>query len=333
MDSLTQIALGSAVGHAVLGRQIGRRAILWGAALGTLPDLDVLIPVADPVSAFIYHRSFSHSLLIMALATPLLVWLARRLHPDTARHTGRWALLIFLVLATHTLLDALTVYGTQLFWPLTNYPVSGSVIFIIDPLYTLPLLIGVGIALFSRSPERGSRANTVGLVLSCLYLVWAGGMKWHTEQVVRHHLADHNVSYERILTTPGAFNTLIWRILVMDGDRYYEGFYSLLDGQRTPTFEAITHQPALLTPLADNWAVQELKRFTHGFYSVEEEDGTIVISDLRMGMRGTYVFRFGVGTREDDVISPVATPLRMPYSFSSGHVGWLFQRMLDPLTH
>ena len=65
MDSVTQIVLGSAVGHAVLGRQAGRRAALWGAVCGTLPDLDVLVPLADPVAAFTYHRSASHSLIIL----------------------------------------------------------------------------------------------------------------------------------------------------------------------------------------------------------------------------------------------------------------------------
>ena len=57
MDSLTQIALGAAVGEAVLGRKVGRKAALWGAVCGTLPDLDVLVPMADPVAAFTYHRS------------------------------------------------------------------------------------------------------------------------------------------------------------------------------------------------------------------------------------------------------------------------------------
>ena len=42
MDSITQAALGAAVGEGVLGRRIGNRAPIWGAVLGTLPDLDVV---------------------------------------------------------------------------------------------------------------------------------------------------------------------------------------------------------------------------------------------------------------------------------------------------
>ena len=62
MDSLTQIALGAAVGTAVLGRKVGPRAALWGAVCGTLPDLDVLLPYGDPVRDFTFHRAESHSI-------------------------------------------------------------------------------------------------------------------------------------------------------------------------------------------------------------------------------------------------------------------------------
>ena len=45
MDSVTQFALGAAVGGATLGRRAGRKAILWGGVCGTLPgsglDLDL----------------------------------------------------------------------------------------------------------------------------------------------------------------------------------------------------------------------------------------------------------------------------------------------------
>jgi len=143
MDSLTQVALGSAVGYAVLGNKIGRKAVLWGAILGTLPDLDVFLPYGGSVEAFTYHRSFSHSLLIHLLISPLIVWLILKIHAGMQIYKVRWFWLVFLSLSTHAILDSLTVYGTQLLWPFTEYPFAVSSVFIIDPAYTLPLLIGV----------------------------------------------------------------------------------------------------------------------------------------------------------------------------------------------
>lgn len=75
MDSLTQIVLGAAVGEATLGRKLGNRAMLWGGIAGTLPDLDVLANMAtDPISALVYHRSFTHSIVFAALAAPIMGW-------------------------------------------------------------------------------------------------------------------------------------------------------------------------------------------------------------------------------------------------------------------
>ena len=72
MDSVTQFALGATVGAAVLGKRLGvRRAAIAGGLLGTLPDLDVYIPVDDPVESFVGHRGATHSLIVHALITPL----------------------------------------------------------------------------------------------------------------------------------------------------------------------------------------------------------------------------------------------------------------------
>ena len=169
MDSITQIALGAAVGEAVLGRKIGNKAMLWGAIAGTLPDLDVFVPLGDVVRDFTYHRSASHSLFMLALATPLLVWLINRIHPGLVEHRNRWLLLVYLAFATHVLLDSFTAYGTQIFWPVSNIPVAWSTIFIIDPLYTLPLLVGVIAALvMTRAIDRGHLVNRAGLILSSI---------------------------------------------------------------------------------------------------------------------------------------------------------------------
>ena len=74
MDAVKQIGLGAAVGEAVIGRQVGRRALLWAGICGLLPDLDVLVPLGDAVRSFTYHRGPSHSLFVLAAFTPLMVY-------------------------------------------------------------------------------------------------------------------------------------------------------------------------------------------------------------------------------------------------------------------
>lgn len=313
MDSVTQIALGAAVGEAVLGRRIGNKALLWGGLIGTLPDLDVLVPLGDAVRDFTYHRSASHSLLMLALATPLLVWLINRIHPALRANRLRWALLVYLCFATHVLLDSFTSYGTQIFWPIVDTPVYWSTIFIIDPLYTLPLLIGVIAALImSRDSARGHRLNRDGLVISSLYLAWT---------VVASQLATHsfdsaikaqNIAHEKLYVTPAPFNSLLWRAVVIDDSGYYEAYYSMLDQGDDIAFVHYPSARQLLAGLDDHWPVRRLQWFSHGIYSVKRIEDDIIISDLRMGVEPNYVFRFKVGEYGNPHARPAAPELLAP---------------------
>jgi len=296
MDSVTQIALGAAVGESVLGRRIGNKAMLWGAIVGTLPDLDTFIPLGDVVRDFTYHRSASHSLLMLILATPLLVWLINRIHPSLREHRTRWAVMIYLVLATHVLLDSFTVYGTQIFWPIDTTPVAWATIFIIDPLYTLPLLIGVIAALvMTRSSDRGHLLNRYGLIASTLYLSWTVAAKFLVDQRLESEIEAHNIDHDQIFTSPAPFNSLLWRAVVMDANGYYEAYYSLLDGAGEIRFSHYPSDESLLAGIEDSWPVQRLQWFSRGIYSVSLHQQDIVISDLRMGVEPHYAFNFKVG--------------------------------------
>lgn len=303
MDSITQAALGAAVGEAVAGKKVGRKASLWGAVCGTLPDLDVFIPMGGPVQDFTYHRAESHSFFYLALATPLIVWLITRIHPGTRKYRRYWGALVLLVFYTHILLDSFTVYGTQIFLPFTNYPVGWSTIFIIDPLYTIPLFVGVvSLLILKRSKDLARRINKAGLILSTMYLAWSAGMMFHVTNVSEEALKKQDISYTKLITGPTPFNTLFWRTIAMTDTGYVEGFYSIFQDRETMTFNAYASEPSLLKPISEEWAVRRLQWFTKGFYRVKKEDSKIVISDLRMGIEPVYFFSFAVGRVKNEHI-------------------------------
>lgn len=333
MDSLTQIALGAAVGEATAGRQVGRKALIWGAICGTLPDLDVFISFGDAVRDFTYHRSASHSLFVLAALTPIVAWLIMKLHPETIKFRRRWVALVYLVFATHVLLDSFTVYGTQIFWPIITTPMTWSTIFIIDPAYTLPLLIGVIAALLAaRHKIWGYTVNTIGLVLSTGYLLWTVGAKLHVENISRDALENQNIGFTRILTTPTPFNSLMWRILVINDMYYYEGFYSFFDGDTPIHFEQHPRSLVLIESLHDDWPVQRLEWFTKGFFAASADDGDIIITDLRMGLEPEYVFRFKVGEVANPHPHSVAVQ-RIPGIRNYERLLWVWARIWDPQVH
>lgn len=319
MDSITQLLLGSAVGEATMGRQVGRKATLWGAVCGTIPDLDVFVSLGGPVHDFTYHRSFSHSLLVLALVTPLMVWLIRKIHPQYASYHARWYWMVYLCFATHVLLDCFTVYGTQIFWPIVTTPVSWGSIFIIDPLYTLPLLLAILVALWSKEhTSRVWRFNLACLLASSMYLSWSVIAKLHVAILVEQTLQAQNIQHHKfdVISTP--FNTLLWRVIVMDQNGYYEGLYSLLDSNKEIQLRYRTSQTELLNRIPDHWPVNRLKWFTHGFYRVGLEANEVIMTDLRMGFNDRYVFRFKIAERlSDDIIATPAEARSSPPNFSS----------------
>ena len=109
MDSITQAVLGAALQGTVLGRLQGRRSLLYGAALATVPDLDVAIRYADPVSRMTYHRGFSHSQFVLKGLALLLASAVRRPWLCQGSTLSRLFLALWMVLVTHPLLDSISV--------------------------------------------------------------------------------------------------------------------------------------------------------------------------------------------------------------------------------
>lgn len=300
MDSLTQLTLGAAVGEAVLGRKVGNKAIIWGAVAGTLPDLDVLAyPFWDVVEQFTYHRGVSHALFFLLLTTPVLGYLIHRFHKRAGASPKDWTWLVFWAFMTHIILDSFTNYGTQVFLPFSNYPVAFSTIFIIDPLYTLPLLVGVISVLFmARTSGKRRVVNWLGIALSTFYLGLTGVNKVYINHVFASAVQEQNIAHTRIMTVPTALNNILWRAVVMDENGYYEGFYSLLDDDRDIAFEYTPVEYHLLDPIREEWPVERLIWFSRGFYRVEKNESEVIITDLRFGQNGMYVFQFNVGQIE-----------------------------------
>ena len=316
MDSVTQITLGAAVGEATAGREAGAKAPLWGAAFGLLPDLDVLAnPFLTDVQALTMHRSVTHSLVFVALVGLCAAYGLRRFHHDVPVSAGRWGALVVLTLGTHVGLDCLTTYGTQVFWPFSSYPVVYGAIFIIDPLYTLPLAAGLLMSLQWDATTAARRwANYAGLALSSAYLLLTVVNKHHIGRVFDEALSDTAPQYERIFTSPTPLNNLLWQGVAETKDGYYVGDYSLLDSDRFINFRFLPKQHALLRDDWDNPVVRDLRRFSRGYFIVRRgDDGSLRIHDLRFGRNdvglteeGRYLFTYKLQRGPDGTVVGIA---------------------------
>lgn len=345
MDSLTQLTLGAAVGEAVAGRQAGYKAPLWGAALGTLPDLDVLAnPFLTEAQTLVFHRSLTHSLLFVVVMAPLVGWALRRLH-GASPSRRRWMVLVGAVLGTHIGLDCLTSYGTQVFWPFSQYPVILATIFIIDPLYTVPLAAGLLTALV-WSPAAPTRrvANSVGLALSSAYLLFTITNKIYVDQVFAQALEQQNRPVQQVLTKPTPFNNLLWTAIAETEDGFYVGRYSLLDETPPADFRYVPKRHELLEDAAQSLEVQRLQWFSRGYYAVRRtSDGGLRVVDLRFGRsdlgltdQGSYIFSFKLLTDSSGQITALRREppdVRLTADLVHRFVDRIRGRSLEPTAH
>ncbi len=327
MDSLSQAALGAAIGLAIMGRRTKPwKAAAIGALAGTLPDLDAFYNHGDPISNMTYHRANSHALFWQTLASLPIAFVAAKALREM-QYFGRWWLTVWLTLVTHALLDWTTVYGTQLGLPFTDTPFAVGSMFIIDPLYTLPLLIGIILALSLRS-KRGWRWNVAGLLVSTAYLGWSAMAQHYVKGVAEESLHAQGYQVERLLVTPTAFNTVLWRIVAMTPQGYLEGFHSILDGNSKITFDSFPNGEQLYGTLRGNWHVDRIAWFSRGFFKMSERDGRAIITDLRMGQEPHYSFNFVVAQRQSPTFAYVPPHMyREQHNIGTG-LRWIWRRAL-----
>ena len=296
MDSLTHLLLGGAIAAAMAPARHRRAALLAGALLNTLPDLDVL-PLAlldDPLAEVTWHRGPTHSLLVLPWVA-LALWFGLRDRVALFRDSsGRGLWLLLACLLAHPLVDAFTIYGTQLWWPLATPPAMWSSLFIIDPLFTLPLAVGCVLAW-----PRGERARPRAALLACLavaalYLAWSQWAKAQVDRVAAPALAALGLAEAPRFSVPMPFTTLLWRVVALTPDGFVEGEHSLVADEGPMRFRHYRSDTTALRAVAELPGVQRLDWFTHGFMKAQNHHGRLVLSDLRMGAEPDYSFRYEV---------------------------------------
>ncbi len=290
MDSITQALLGAAVGEAILGKQIGRKGAFLGAIVATIPDLDVIfLPFFSNIERISIHRGFSHSILFSIIASFILAFFLSKIKWIQHVDRGKLKLFTFLTLITHILLDAFTSYGTQLFLPFSNYRVSFDSINIIDPIYTTPLLIGLILSLFIYKNSQKKRIyNTLGLLISTLYLLSTLGIKFYINQQFNNSLKTQHIEYLELLTVPVKLGSLNWYGVAKTDQNLYIGNYSLLD-KGSIIFEEFPINQHLLQDI-DTSLVNRLKWFSQGFYTVAEYEGKTRLYNMQCDMQGVRTF-------------------------------------------
>ncbi len=185
-------------------------------------------------------------------------------------------------------MDTFTAYGTQLWLPFSNQRVGLDSINVVDPVYTLPLMLGVLLNLWvSRTSTKRAKFTTYGLLLSSCYLLFTLFNKARVEQLISDRLAQEQVAYHSLLTMPVGVANIHWYGVAKGADSLYLIKYQPWTTHRFP-IETFPINEAYLEEI-DSAVAETMRWFAKGFYTVDKRGDTIRIYNLQVDMRGSVV--------------------------------------------
>ncbi|NUP12998.1 MAG: metal-dependent hydrolase [Polyangiaceae bacterium] len=228
MDTLTHGLFGLAIG-ALRRREPAKspltpteKAVLLACVLAAeIPDLDYLLPAGDPVLVTLRaHRGLSHSLM-MAPAVAAIATLVARLVFRSARTSAVVLQALVAVVFAHLLPDLWTGWGTRILLPWSAERMTLDWTVVVDPLVTLPLLVGAVLAFRARAVDY-RRPLWIGLGVTVAYLGARISIRASLQSTVEsaYGTADVNVF-------PAPLRVLQWRYVAETGAEYAVGTISL----------------------------------------------------------------------------------------------------------
>lgn len=216
---------------------------------------------------------------------------------------GSWYVMFLLGFVTHTLLDCFTTYGTMLLWPFSDVRISWDAVNVIDPFYTLPLMICLLVAMNFHRHSRTRRIWTaIGLGVSTGYLLL--GLFFQGKMLDRFEamLQEEQIGHTRMMCTPTVFNNMLWYCLAETEEGYVNTYISMLDKADYPyCLNQISTTLPKSESLAESKAFTTLVWFSNGYYQLVDDgpSETVIYRDLRFGNfdlycenREDFVFEF-----------------------------------------
>jgi inner membrane protein len=184
----------------------GRTAVWACIAAAEFPDIDIGMAFFGGDTYLRWHRSFTHSAVLLPMWAALVAWAFWELSRRKNFRLLWWASVAGL--ASHLFLDWITNYGTELLWPLTDARFALSWVFIVDPYVWVMLGAGLTSAVLT---QRSKVAHT-GLAVVCGYFVFCGASRAYA----LHHAPRTRMTV-RFDAFPQPMNPLRWTIVRDDG--------------------------------------------------------------------------------------------------------------------
>ena len=284
MDPISQGTVGAALAQFSANKKNFVKISIIGFIAGLAPDLDILIKSStDPILSLEYHRQFTHSLIFVPLGALIVTLL---LYPLFRKSISLKTVYLasFFGYATHGLLDACTSYGTLIFWPFSNERVTWNNISIVDPLFTVPVLILIGTAIKTRKRLFSYFAIAWVVFYLCLgFVQYDRAFKAANELAL---LRGHNP--ERLTLKPSFGNLILWKSIYQHQEKFYVDAIRTVRsstwcmGESVGIFDYQRHLPNLNKDSQQKKDIERFRWFSQDYLSFDEEKN--LVTDVRYSM-------------------------------------------------
>ena len=288
MDPLTQGVVGVTATQIVSSRKEKLLAALLGFFSGMAADLDVLISSStDPLLALEYHRHFTHSLFFIPFGGLICAVAFYYLIPSIKRKLSFQRVYVFCVLgyATHAALDACTTYGTQLFWPFSNVRVAWNVVSVIDPLFTLPLIVLLLFSFFKGS----HKLAVIAFVYAFAYMGWGLIQNQRAEKLAYELAHSRGHVPINLGVKPSMANLITWKSVYEYDNRYYVdavrvlASHRIIEGSSTEKLNVGLHFPWLDLNSQQAKDIERFRWFSNSHVALDPNNSYRII-DIRYSL-------------------------------------------------
>ena len=284
MDPLSQGTVGAAFAQSVANKNNIFKIGFIGFLAGMTPDLDVLIQSStDPILSLEYHRQFTHSLFFIPFGSLIFTILIFPLFKSSLSLKTVY-FTSFLGYATHGLLDACTSYGTQLFWPFSNERISWNNISIVDPLFTIPILIFLVMAL--KTKKKKFSFFGIGWIIFYLTLGYVQYERALSAAIELATLRGHNA--DRMTLKPSFGNLILWKSIYKHKETFYVDAIRTVQsstwclGETIRVFDYKSHLPDLDKESQQKKDIERFRWFSQDYLGYDKEKN--IVTDVRYSM-------------------------------------------------
>ncbi len=230
MDPLTHALSGALLVRATAPQQQPqqltlplRTRIIAGFAAAAFPDLDLALRLIDTLTYLNWHQGPTHSLILL----PLWAFLLSHLFSHLTRKQYAWKMFylpVCLGIAIHIAGELITSYGLMLFAPFSTERFSLPLVFVIDPWFSLIIIVGLVCSLIFPQYKTSAICALLGLVV---YVTTLWGLQERARNIGNTYAKTQALNAAEVHALPQPLSPFNWKIILRHENTYHIAYTNL----------------------------------------------------------------------------------------------------------